>query len=92
MYSLLKAMPSFGLAYKSWSSVSILIVLVLCSAEVGGQPLFENSVVSHDIDLIATDVPTVRSEVRFLKNDRREMPDKRREHLFDNNAHVFNLE
>lgn len=92
MHGLIITRRSFRLMHNSWNSVLVLLALVLWSTVSSGQPLFENSVVSHDIDLIASDSPTVQSEVRFKKNGRREMPDKRREQLFDDNAHVFELE
>lgn len=55
------------------------------------QPRFENSVVSHNIDLIRADDPTVIYTAEYLGTSRREMPDKRHDELFDQNSHVFHL-
>lgn len=53
------------------------------------EPVFENSVVSNDIDFIHSDDPTEKSVIKYLGTSSREMPDERSDSLFDESAHVF---
>lgn len=70
--------------------VSFLVSITL-TAQVVASQLFENSVVSNDIDFIQSDDFTVPSTIVYLGTARREMPDKRNDILFDDNALVFLL-
>lgn len=78
-------------AHHAWIGVFILFALAVSSNESIGQPLFENSVVSHETDLITADDPTVEGLVRFIKIDRREMLDQQRENLFDTKVCVYEM-
>lgn len=71
-----------------------LILLACITASSFAQqvnPRFENSVVSHNIDLIRSDDPTVIHSIEYVGTGRREMPDKRNDELFDQNSYVFKL-
>lgn len=55
------------------------------------EPLFFNSVVSHDIDLIRPSDPTILAKIQYVGAGRRELPDKRNDALFDDSSFVFTL-
>lgn len=78
-------------SYLNWTTSSLFFSLAACSSISVSEPLFPNSVVSHDIDLIYTSDPTVNATHSFIGKNRREMPDKRRDELFDNGTFVFTL-
>ena len=66
-----------------------LLVLLFYASSAASEVLFQNSVVSNDIDFITTSDPTVPSVLTFETVAKREMPDKRSDELFDSNAFVF---
>jgi len=69
----------------------LFFTFAFCSVAVSAGPLFPNSVVSHDIDLITPEDPTVEASVEFVGIEEREMPDKRHDNLMDDSTFVFKL-
>lgn len=53
-----------------------------------GEPLYENSIVSNDLDFILDTDPSALESLRFIRLSREEMPDKRKEGIFAE-AYVF---
>lgn len=72
-------------------AVLIISSLTSCATISPIAPRFENSVVSHNIDLIESNDPTILATIDFVKTNRCEMPDIRQDDLFDENTYVFNL-
>lgn len=64
---------------------------VNASAGETNSPVFDNSVVSNDIDFITSEDPSYYQSLKFLGRAQREMPDKRSEQLLDNSAFVFEV-
>lgn len=52
-------------------------------------PLFENSIVSTDIDFIKATDPDAFLNLEYVGQSDKEMPDKRTDNLFDTNTYVF---
>jgi len=68
-------------------------VLLICCVCVSAteKPLFDNSVVSNNIDFITAEDAFVPSTISFNGIQRQELPDKRRDTLFDDKAFTFSL-
>lgn len=64
---------------------------VNASAGETNPPIFDNSVVSNDIDFITSEDPSYYQSLKFLGRAQREMPDKRSEQLLDHSAFVFEV-
>lgn len=73
------------------SIFSGLMIFASCPTGAVEKPFFENSIVSNDIDFIASNDPTAKSSTEYLGTFSREMPDKRNDSLFDERAHVFKM-
>ena len=69
----------------------LIITTLLLTTPLVGKPLFENSVVSNDIDFIKSDDPSVPFKVSETARGRREMPDKRNNQLFLDQVFTFSL-
>lgn len=67
------------------------VLAALTGAALGAEPLFENSVVSNDLEFIRSDDPSVAFEVIDAGRARKEMPDKRSDTLFANGAYVSQI-
>lgn len=59
---------------------------------VQADPIFENSVVSNDIDFIRTDDPSTPFEIKDKGRSRKEMPDKRNDQLFLDDVFVLEIQ
>lgn len=56
------------------------------------KPLFENSVVSNDLEFIRTDDDSAFESIRFLRREQKEMPDRRDgAELFADQCYVFHV-
>ncbi|WP_196158620.1 hypothetical protein [Reinekea sp. G2M2-21] len=68
------------------------LILILGSYSVADTvSLFENSVVSNEIDFITEDSTTIGHSLHFLGRVRAEMPDKRSDDLFDADSFHFKI-
>ncbi len=70
-----------------------LIFCLLASPLIAGEkePLFENSVVSNDLEFIRSDDKSTFKKVKLTGRDRKEMPDKRNDNLFADGAAVYRV-
>ncbi len=66
-------------------------LFLLAGSQVTADPLFENSVVSNDLEFIRTDDPSAFESAIFLGRKKKEMPDKRGDELFDSKAYAFKV-
>lgn len=73
--------------------ISKLAALALLSftsiLQLHAEPLFENSVVSNDLDFITKEDPVTPFKIEFVGRGKREMPDKRSDELFVNDVYLF---
>lgn len=70
--------------------VPLFLAVCFCALPALADPIYENSVVSNDLDFIRTSDDSVFSCLAYVGVERAEMPDKRRDGLFDNGALIFN--
>jgi hypothetical protein len=70
-----------------WALICLLVGPALAQG-----PLYPNSVVSNDIDFIRAGDPSAYGCTRYLGQSRKEMPDKRGGDLFQDDAHVFEMQ
>lgn len=81
-------------------SFLMLLLLVGCTVDRGSsnveygtvEPLFENSIVSTDIDFILDTDDDTFITLDYVGQEDKEMPDRRGEKLFDSNTYVFSAE
>ncbi len=66
--------------------VPLFLAACFCALPALADPIYENSVVSNDLDFIETSDDSVFSCLAYVGIERAEMPDKRRDSLFDNGA------
>ena len=72
------------------SKTATVITLVRSiSGHGAAAPIFENSVVSNDLDFIRSDDPGTFACLRYDGRSRAEMPHKRRDELFANDVFTF---
>ena len=75
----------------------ILLLIVGCAKDSNNSiasptplpPLFENSIVSTEIDFIRESDPDAFISITYKGQDEKEMPDRRNDILFDTNTYVF---
>lgn len=70
------------------SQAAILVSLQIAQAD----PIFENSVVSNNIDFIRADDPSVPFVIKDQGRSRKEMPDKRNDQLFLDDVFVLEIQ
>jgi hypothetical protein len=67
------------------------VVILLVGSQLPGEPLYENSVVSNDLEFIRTDDPSSFESASFLGRKKKEMLDKRGDELFDPKVYAFKV-
>ena len=70
---------------------TFIAATLLLITSVSAEPLFENSVVSNDLDFIQANDPSVPFKILEKERARKEMPDKRNDELFLDHVFTFGL-
>ena len=70
-------------------TVSLGVILLVFSSAAWSDPIYPNSVVSNELEFIATSDQSVFACTHYRGSRRAEMPDKRSDTLMANGTHIF---
>ena len=79
----------WGCRVRKHFSIATAAMVLMATFSAHAAPIYQNSVVSNDLDFIRSDDPGVFACLMYEGRFRAEMPDKRRNKLFSNDVYTY---